>query len=126
MKYAVIVSGGKQYRVSEGETVTVEKLEGKEGDKVVFEEVLLVVDGEKRWLGQPKVEGAKVSGVIKRQFKGEKIRILKFRAKSRYRRRKGHRQLLTEVEIKKIKLPSVKKAEGKKPKKSDTKRSKSM
>jgi len=103
MKYAVIKTGGKQYRASEGEEFEIEKLEGKEGDKIDFDEVLLVVDGEKVEIGAPKVEGAKVLAEIVEQKKGEKIRVAKFKAKSRYRRVQGHRQLLTKIRILEIK-----------------------
>lgn len=102
MRYAVIKTGGKQYKVSEGETLLVEKIDGKKDEAVVFNEVLLLADEKKVKIGQPQVEGAKVKGVILDQVKGEKIRVAKFRAKSRYRRVKGHRQRLTKVQITKI------------------------
>ncbi len=101
-KFAVIKTGGKQYRVSEGDVIAIEKLNGVAGDKVSFEEVLLVSDKEVK-LGQPLVEKAVVEAVIVDQTKGEKINGFKYKAKARYRRRWGHRQKLTEVEIKKIK-----------------------
>jgi large subunit ribosomal protein L21 len=104
MKYAVITSGGKQYRVAEGDTVELEKLEGKAEDTIKFDQVLLVVNGDKLKLGQPLVKNASVSAKIVAQKKGPKIRVAKFKAKSRYRRVKGHRQQLTAVKIEKITL----------------------
>lgn len=101
-KYAVIRTGGKQYVVVEGKELEVEKMEGEQGTKVEFEEVLLVSDGEKTLIGQPVVKNAKVTAEIKGQVKGKKIRVFKFRAKSRYRRTQGHRQLKTAVKINKI------------------------
>ena len=102
MKYAVIKTGGKQYKVAEGDEIEIEKIDGEKGEKVVFEEVLLVVDDKEIKIGQPLVEKAKVKAEIVDQIKGEKIRVAKFRAKSRYRRVKGHRQRLTKVKIEKI------------------------
>lgn len=100
--YAVIKASGKQYRVTEGEVVNIDKIEGKEGDKIDFPEVLLVVDGEKVQIGQPTVTSVKVTAKILAQFKGEKIRVARFKAKVRYRRVKGFRPLLTKVQIEKI------------------------
>lgn len=102
MKYAVIKTGGQQFKVSEGEELAVNKLSGKAKDKLTFDEVLLEVDGDKVKLGTPTIKGAKVTATIVDQFKDEKIRILKFKAKSRYRRRQGHRQQLTRIKIVKI------------------------
>lgn len=102
MKYAVIKTGGKQYKVHEGKEVVIDKIEGKRGEKVSFDEVLLIVNGQKVEIGTPNILKAKVSGEIVEQEKGEKIRVAKFRAKSRYRRVKGFRPLLTRVKIKKI------------------------
>ncbi len=108
MKYAVIQTGGKQYQVSEGDTLEVEKLEGKAKAKLTFDKVLLVVDDKKISLGQPLVKGAKVTAEILEQKKGDKIRVAKFKAKSRYRRIQGHRQLLTKLKILKITLSTKK------------------
>lgn len=101
-QYAVIISGGQQHKVSPNETLAVAKLAGKQKEKIIFSQVLLVVDGDKIKLGQPLVKDAKVQAEIVRQFKGEKIRVAKFKAKSRYRRVRGHRQQLTLVKIVKI------------------------
>ena len=100
--YAIIKTGGKQYKVAEGDEVIVEKLEVAEGDSVTFDEVLTIVDGENVKIGTPKVEGAKVSGKVVKNGKGPKIRIFKFKHKTNYRRRQGHRQPFTKVKIEKI------------------------
>lgn len=96
--YAVIRTGGKQYRVSEGQTLRVEKLPGSAGDKVTFGEVLLV-GGDTPKIGQPLVAGASVSAEIKAQDRGPKIVIFKFRRRKNYRRKTGHRQPYTELKI---------------------------
>ena len=96
--YAIFVTGGKQYRASEGETIYVEKLAGAEGEEVVFDQVLLA--GEK--VGSPLVEGAKVTGVIEKHGKGKKVIVFKMKAKKNYRKKQGHRQAYTKVVIKAI------------------------
>jgi large subunit ribosomal protein L21 len=96
--YAVIKTGGKQYRVTEGQVVRVEKLNGKAGDAVTFSEVLLV-GGEAVKIGQPLVQGAKVSAQITAQDRGKKIVVFKFRRRKNYRRKAGHRQPYTELKI---------------------------
>ena len=100
--YAIIKTGGKQYRVSEGDVLMVEKLDAGENEAVVFDQVLAVVDGENVKVGKPFIEGAKVSGTVSEHGKGPKIRIFKYKAKSNYRRRQGHRQPYTKVAIEKI------------------------
>jgi len=100
--YAIIKTGGKQYRVAEGDVVLVEKLEAAEGDSVVFDQVLTVVNDSDVKVGKPLVEGAKVTGKVEAQGKARKIRIFKYKAKSNYRRRQGHRQPFTKVVIEKI------------------------
>lgn len=102
MKYAVVVSGGKQYKVSEGDVITVDKIVGVKDDKVSFDEVLLIVDEGSVKIGKPTVAGVKVSGQLVDQVKGDKIRVSKFKAKSRYRRTIGFRSQLTEIKIDKI------------------------
>lgn len=99
---AVIKTGGKQYVVSPGKKIKIEKIEGDEGKEVTFSDVLLVQKDEKVAIGQPKVSGATVSATILKQGKGEKVIAFKYKAKKRYHRKKGHRQLFTEVEIKSI------------------------
>jgi large subunit ribosomal protein L21 len=96
--YAVIRTGGKQYRVSEGQTLRVEKLPGSAGDKITLGEVLLV-GGESLKIGQPLVAGASVLAEIKAQDRGPKIVIFKFRRRKNYRRKTGHRQPYTELKI---------------------------
>ncbi len=99
---AVIKTGGKQYLVSPGKKVKIEKLPQIAGDEVVFGEVLLVSDGKKTEIGTPTV-GAKVTGKVLRQGKAKKIVVLKYKAKKRETTKKGHRQPFTEVEITEIK-----------------------
>jgi large subunit ribosomal protein L21 len=99
--YAVIQTGGKQYRVEPGKTVMVEKLAGDAGAKIVFDEVLLVSsgDGGSVTVGKPLVAGAKVTGEIVEQTRGDKLVVFKFRRRKNYVRRNGHRQDLTAVKI---------------------------
>lgn len=99
--YAIIKTGGKQYCVEEGKVITIEKLDVEAGAEVAFDEVLLV-SGDSVKIGQPTVAGAKVTGKVLEQGKGVKIRIFKYKAKSNYRRRQGHRQPFTKVQIEKI------------------------
>ncbi len=97
--YAVIVTGGKQYRVEEGEILRVEKLAAEEGASVQFDRVLMVGEGEQVKVGAPVVEGAKVSATVRGHGRGEKIRIIKFRRRKNYMRRQGHRQDYTEIQV---------------------------
>ena len=99
---AIIVTGGKQYKVTEGDTLFIEKLPNEAGDNVTFDKVLAVIDGDKITVGTPVVEGAKVEAKVVKNGKGKKIRIFKYKAKKGYRRRQGHRQPYTKVEITKI------------------------
>ena len=99
--YAIIKTGGKQYVVEEGKVISIEKLDVEEGAEVTFDEVLLV-SGDDVKIGQPNVAGAKVTGKVLEQGKERKIRIFKYKAKSNYRRRQGHRQPFTQVVIEKI------------------------
>lgn len=100
--YAIIQTGGKQYRVQEGDEIFVEKLETGVGEAVEFNEVLTVVKDGEVVVGKPVVEGAKVTGKVEAQGKGKKILVFKYKAKSNYRRRQGHRQPFTKVLIEKI------------------------
>jgi large subunit ribosomal protein L21 len=102
--YAVIQTGGKQHRVSEGDVLAVEKIEGQKGDAVVFSEVLLVSKEEDLRIGQPFVEGAKVVGEIMAQEKGPKLIVFKMKRRKGFRKKTGHRQLLTRMKIKEISL----------------------
>ena len=96
---AVIKTGGKQYLVSPGQKIKIEKLPQKEGEEVVFNEVLLLEADKGVEIGTPLVEGAKVKGKVLRQAKAKKVIVFKFKAKKREKKKKGHRQLFTEVEI---------------------------
>ena len=100
--YAIIKTGGKQYKVSEGDEIIIEKLEVEEKSSVTFEEVLGIFDGDKVKVGTPVVKGAKVTATVVKNGKGPKIRIFKYKHKTNYRRRQGHRQPFTKVKIEKI------------------------
>ena len=97
--YAVIKTGGKQYRVEQGSTIRVEKLPGDKGTQVELGEVLLVGDGENVKVGQPVVAGAKVTAEIVGQVLGQKLLIFKFRRRKAYRKKNGHRQQYTAIKI---------------------------
>ena len=98
MAHAIIRTGGKQYRVAQGDTLAVEKLAGNPGDSVEFTEVLMV-GGDQPKFGNPLVSGAKVKAEIVAQDRGPKIIIFKFRRRKKYRRKNGHRQSITQVKI---------------------------
>lgn len=97
--YAVIRTGGKQYRVAQGDTLRVEKLAGNVGDAITFDEVLLVGAGDSVKIGKPNVAGAKVSAKIVAQDRAAKIIVFKFRRRKNYRRKNGHRQPFTALQI---------------------------
>ena len=99
MKTAIIETGGKQYRVSEGDVIFVEKLDAEEGASVTFDKVLAVIDGDTSSFGAPYIDGAAVSGVVVKQGRSKKIRVYKMKPKKGYRRTQGHRQPYTKVEI---------------------------
>ena len=101
MKYAVIKTGGKQYKVSEGDVVEIDRIAGKDG-KLSFEEVLLLVNDGKVTVGKPFINGEKVEAKILEDIKGVKVRVSKFKSKVRYRRTTGFRAALTKVQIEKI------------------------
>lgn len=105
MKFAVIKTGGKQYRVSEGDVVTIEKLQGefKAGDAISFDEVLLVDDSKTTTVGAPTIKGVKVTGEFVEAGRGDKIRVQKFKSKSNYHKVTGHRQSYNMVKITGIK-----------------------
>ena len=96
---AIIVTGGKQYKVAEGDTLFIEKLEAEAGQEIVFDQVLAILDGDKATFGTPVVEGAKVEATVVKNGKGKKVRVYKYKAKKGYHKRQGHRQPYTKVEI---------------------------
>ena len=100
---AIIETGGKQYTVAEGDVLYIEKLEANAGDTVKFDKVLAVLDGENATFGTPVVEGACVEATVEKNGKGKKIRIFKYNPKKGYRKRQGHRQPYTKVQIGAIK-----------------------
>ncbi len=102
MMYAIFETGGKQYKVSEGDVIRVEKLNVEEGDTVTFDRVLLVNRSGKVSAGTPVVEGARIEAKVLEQGKGPKILVFKYKSKVQYRKRKGHRQPFTRVQIEKI------------------------
>lgn len=100
--YAVIETGGKQYKVSVGDVIFIEKLEAAEGENVTFDKVLILADGENVNVGAPTVAGATVTAKVEKQGKAKKIYVFKMKRKKNYRRKKGHRQPFTKVTIEKI------------------------
>lgn len=105
MNFAVIQTGGKQYKVAPGETLTIEKLPGtpKIGDKIVFDQVLLVNDGSKTLVGAPTITGAAVHATLTEEGRGKKVIVIRYRNKSRYFKKNGHRQPFMKVTIDAIK-----------------------
>lgn len=98
-KFAIIQTGGKQYKVSAGQKIKIEKLSAQAGGGVVFDKILLMADGEDVKIGTPYVEGAKVEGKVLKQGREKKKIVFRYHSKTRYRKKKGHRQDFTEVEI---------------------------
>ena len=96
---AIIVTGGKQYKVSEGDVLFIEKLEAEAGETITFDQVLAILDGETATFGAPVVEGASVTATVMKNGKGKKVRIFKYNPKKGYRKRQGHRQPYTKVQI---------------------------
>ena len=97
--HAIIETGGKQYKVAEGDTLYIEKLNVEAGDTVTFDKVLAVLDGDSAKFGAPTVDGASVTANVVKNGKGKKILVFKYKPKKNYRRRQGHRQPYTKVEI---------------------------
>jgi len=100
--YAVIQSGGKQYKVNEGDILKVEKLSGEAGDKLSLDQVLIISDGEMLKVGSPLVAGAKVMVEVIEQGRGKKITVYKYKKRKNYRRKQGHRQAFTKIKVDKI------------------------
>lgn len=105
--YAIIETGGKQYKVSPGQTIEVERLGVAEGDTVEMNRVLLIADGDRLTVGTPTIEGARVTAISQGEGKGKKIIVLKYKPKVRYRKKTGHRQLYTRLAIDKIIEPGT-------------------
>lgn len=99
---AVFTTGGKQYLVSKGDTIQIEKLAGEVGDTLTFDKVLFTAEGTTYKVGKPFVSGFTIEAKILKQARARKIHVLKYKAKSKYRRKQGHRQNYTEVEITKV------------------------
>ncbi|AMM40094.1 Ribosomal protein L21 [Candidatus Desulfofervidus auxilii] len=102
--YAIMETGGKQYKVAPGDIIRVEKLPGNKDDEVLFDKVLLISDKEKIELGHPFIKDAKVRGKILNQGRSKKVVVFKFRRRKRYHKKRGHRQYLTTVKIENIEL----------------------
>lgn len=97
--YAVVSTGGKQYKVTQGEFLRVEKLDAEEGASVELDKVLMIADGDKVNIGTPLVKGGKVTVVVKSHGRGEKVTIMKFKRRKHHQKRTGHRQSYTEIEV---------------------------
>ena len=111
--YAVIESGGKQHRVVEGEILQLDKLDAVAGDKVKFDKILLIGEGESVKIGTPYVDGTQVEAEVTRQGRADKVKIIKFRRRKHSQKKQGHRQLFTEVKITGIKTKAKAKAKTK-------------
>ena len=112
MKYAIVESGGKQYKAIEGGQIEVDRLNLEAGKKVTLDDVLLISDDGKISVGTPTVDGAKVSATVVTEFKGPKVLIYKYHPRKRYRLKKGHRQWYTRLQIEKITVKAAKKAKA--------------
>jgi len=97
--YAVVKTGGKQYRVTQDEYLKVEKLEGNEGDTIELDQVLMIADGDKLKIGSPMLDGGKVTATILSHGRGKKVEIMKFRRRKHHQKRTGHRQSYTEIKV---------------------------
>lgn len=100
--YAIIETGGKQYKVEEGQVINIEKLEAQVGDEVIFDKVLAVNTGDNLKVGTPLIKGAKATAKVVRQDKHKKIIVFKYKAKKNYRKKTGHRQSYTQVKVEHI------------------------
>lgn len=97
--YAIIKTGGKQYKVREGETLKVEKLPAEVGDSIDFDQVMMIADGDKINVGAPLIEGGKVTAEVTEHGRGKKIMIIKFKRRKHHRKQMGHRQSFTEIKV---------------------------
>ncbi len=97
--YAVIKTGGKQYKLAQGDKICVEKLDAEEGASVELDKVLMIADGDELTIGTPYVEGGKVTATIKSHGRAKKVEIMKFRRRKHHQKRTGHRQYYTEIEV---------------------------
>lgn len=102
MQFAVIKTGGKQYLVSPGKKIKIEKVDAQEGGNFVFDNILMLFDENEAKIGTPAVQGAKVEAKVLKQGRAKKVIVFRYHSKTRYRKKKGHRQMFTEVEIGKI------------------------
>lgn len=100
--YAIVETGGKQYRVSEGDVIAVEKLDAKTGDKITLEKILVFSDGDRMDIGNPYVEGVSIQTTVLENGKGKKVVVFKFKSKKNYRKKRGHRQPYTKLKIETI------------------------
>jgi large subunit ribosomal protein L21 len=107
MRYAIVASGGKQYVAREGQTLEVDRLGQASGQSVEFKDVLLAADGGQVMVGRPSVDGARVTGTVEREVRGEKIVVFRYQPKKRRRRKLGHRQTYTRVRIDRIEVPGL-------------------
>ncbi len=105
--YAIIESGGKQYRISEGEKVRIEKLSGNEGEEIALGGVLVINDGERTLVGSPYIEGAQVTAKVVAQAKARKVTVFKYKRRKDTKKKKGHRQPYTQVMIEKIQMEAA-------------------
>ena len=119
--YAVIESGGKQHRVVEGEILQLDKLDAVAGDKIKFDKILLVGEGESVKIGTPYVDGTQVEAEVTRQGRADKVKIIKFRRRKHSQKKQGHRQLFTEVKITGIKTKAKTKTKAKAKTKTESK-----
>ena len=109
--YAIIETGGKQYKVTPGETIDVERLDVAEGSNIDLDRVLLIADGDKVTVGSPTIDGAKVVATAKGEGKGKKIIVFKYKPKVRYRKKTGHRQFYTRLAIDSVVAPGAEQGE---------------
>jgi large subunit ribosomal protein L21 len=105
--YAIIETGGKQYRITQGQTVDVDNLNVIDGDTIEFDKVLVIGDEKNATIGAPNIEGAKVTATSKGTVRGDKIIVYKFKSKVRFRKKTGHHQLFTRLAIDKIEAPGI-------------------